>query len=427
MNLRITALSLAIIVSACGGGGGGTTTSTNTPLSATCVLKDYISTYPNSYLGANNIPTPTEKFDPTIERMVGLKDYYPSDNNGCATTSEYTRHLYAKTLDRLQAIGVTTVEIYQYGPVDDFNASTWTIGSSRWQIPKTELEWFFQETKRRGLKTTLVWQLWGVDAKGNQINTTNPTEVEVVKVLRGWGDIIVEMAKLGQANQVNHLLIQWSAFYYPAVTSYSETAISEFTSIISAIKAVYSGKLFMGTPRFYDKRIIEKVDAIVIPLTPSGWTYEDDRNISVALLKQRYSQSIQNYYSDFSASAAMATSDIPVIWDFNIQSRDKVLSEGWVEDGFCTTPNSNNGPVSYDDPLCIQKNYVTDFTVQALAIEGAFQAIKAQNLFKTYGINFSTGYWHTDTILASPEGFPNFSQSIRGKPSENIVKTWYAK
>lgn len=420
MRQKLAFIIFTIFVSACGGGSGINT-------NAACSLKSYISTYPSSYLGTNSIPIATDKFDPSIERMVGLKDYYPADNNGCSSTAEYTRLLFGKTLDRLQAIGATTVEIYQYGPVTDFNASTWTIGSEGWQIPKSEIEWFFQETKRRGLKTTLVWQLWGVDSQGNQINTTNPTEAEVIKTLRGWKDVIVEMAKLGEANQVNHLLIQWSAFYYPAVTNYSETATTEFLSIISSVKSVYSGKLFMGTPRFYDKRIIEKVDAIVIPLAPSSWTYADDSNISVALLKQRFAQSIQNYYSDFSANAGMATTSIPIIWDFNIQSRDKALSDGWIEDGFCTTPYSNNGAVSYDDPLCMQKNYITDFSIQALAIEGAFQALKDQNLFKTYGVNFSTGYWHTDTIVASPEGFPNLSQSIRGKPSENIVKTWYSK
>ena len=137
---------------------------------------------------------------------------------------------------------------------------------------------------------------------------------------------MIEMAKLGQANQVDHLYIQWSAFYYPAVTVYSETATTEFLSIISAIKAVYSGKLFMGTPRFYDKRIVESVDAIVVPLMPSGWTYADDANISVSLLKQRYAQAIQNYYSDFTVGTGLPGSGIPVIWDFNIQSRDKVLS-----------------------------------------------------------------------------------------------------
>ena len=131
-------------------------------------------------------------------------------------------------------------------------------------------------------------------------------------------------------------------------------------------------------------------------------------------------------YLDFSLYSGMNPKDIPIIWDFNIQSRDKAVSQGWVEDGFCIT-TVNGAPVDYNDPLCMQKTYKTDFSVQAIAIEGAFQAIKEQAYFKTYGVNFSTGYWLTDTLTPGAEGFPNLSQSIRGKPAEKIVKFWYSK
>jgi hypothetical protein len=136
--------------------------------------------------------------------------------------------------------------------------------------------------------------------------------------------------------------------------------------------------------------------------------------MSVSLLRDRYSDAITGHYLEFSLYSGMNPRDIPVIWDFNIQSRDKALSQGWVEDGFCV----NN---------CIQNTYVTDFSVQALAVEGAFQAIKNQSYFKTYGINFSTGYWHTDTMTPGSEGYPNISQSVRNKPAESIIKHWYDK
>lgn len=409
--MRILILFLAILLTACGGG-GGTVAQSIIPVS-TCTLKTYSTNYPSQYSGYNSIPSPTQRFDSTVSRMIGLKDYYPYDNNGC-DNYEYTRLLYKKTLDRLQALGVDTVEIYQYAPVNNFNDATWTINESRLQIPKTELVWFFQEAHRRNLKVTLVWQLWNVDSQNNYINTTNPTEADMIKVLHGWRDVIKTMAVISAENQVDNLLIQWSAFYYPVVRDYPETATREFLSIISDIRTVYSGKLFMGTPRFYDKRIIEKVDAIVIPLTPSNWSHNDDTNMSVSLLRDRYSDAIAGHYLEFSLYSGMNPRDIPVIWDFNIQSRDKALSQGWVEDGFCV----NN---------CIQNTYVTDFSVQALAVEGAFQAIKNQSYFKTYGINFSTGYWHTDTMTPGNEGYPNISQSIRSKPAESIVKHWYTK
>jgi hypothetical protein len=413
--MRILISLVALFLVACGGGGGGGSSTTPTQsITASCTLKTYSTSYPSNYNGSNSIPTPTQRFANNVMRSIGVKDYYPQDNNNCNTVAEHSRLLYKKTLDRLQANNVDTVEIYQYGPVTNFNDVTWTTNENSWQIPKNELIWFIQEAHNRNLKVTLVWQLWPNDSLGNQINTTNPTENEMLRVLRGWHNIIVDMARFSNTNNVDNLYIQWSAFHYPVVTTYTESATLEFISIIDDIRSVFNGKLFMGTPRFYDRRIIEKVDAIVIPLSPSNWSFVDDSNISVSLLKDRYKDAIIGKYLDFSLYSNMLPANIPVIWDFNIQSRDKALSQGWVEDGFCV----NN---------CIQNTYVTDFSIQALAVEGAFQAIKEQTYFKTYGINFSTGYWHTDTLTAGSEGFPNLSQSIRGKPAENIVKYWFSK
>jgi hypothetical protein len=262
--------------------------------------------------------------------------------------------------------------------------------------------------------------------KGVWLNTNNPTEIETIKFLRGWNNIIVELAKFSKDNNVDNLNVYWSAFSYP-VSNYAETSTVEFVKIIDNVKNVFTGKIFMGYPRFYDSRVISKVDAIVIPLTPSNWSYLDDLNMSVGLLKDRYMDSITGIYLDYSLNGGVAASNIPIIWDFNIQSRDKALSQGWIEDGFCVSSTGNGEIVSYSNPLCLQKNYVTDFSVQALAIEGAFQAVKQQTYFKNYGVNFSTGYWHTDTLSSGDEGFPNLSQSIRGKPAENIVKYWYKK
>ena len=408
----LISLLLASFLTACGGGGGGGSAPVSVAAISTCALKSS-ATYPSSYAGSNSIPTTTQKFDNNVMRSIGLKDYYPVTND-CASPSEYSRLSYSKTLDRLQTLGVDVVEIYQYGPVTDFNDSVWTTNESSWQIPKSELIWFVKEAHSRNIKVTLVWQLWPTDSKGNQINTTNPSETEMLKVLRGWHNVITDMAKFSGTNNVDNLYIQWSAFYYPVVTTYTESATQEFLSIIADIRSVFNGKLFMGTPRFYDKRIIEKVDAIVVPVSPSNWSYNDDLNISVSLLKQRYSDAITGAYLEYSLYTGMDPKNIPIIWDFNIQSRDKALSQGWVEDGFCVAS-------------CIQNTYTTDFSVQALAIEGAFEAIREQTYFKTYGINFSTGYWHTDTLVPGPEGFPNLSQSIRGKPAENIVKQWFKK
>jgi hypothetical protein len=427
----VTIFVFLFLASCTGGGDGGSPTPPPTPPTP-CVLKSYDTNYPSNFMGSRQIPTASGQFDKSINRGIGLKDYYPGgQNNGCSSNAEYARLLYIKTLDKLIANGVDIVEIYEYGPINDLSAKTWTLDESNWQIPKSELKWLVETAHSKNLKVSLAWQLWPVDKQNKNIsvyNSTNMPESEMVRILRGWRDVLKTMAILSNDLKIDILNLQWSAYYFPQVTKYPETATQEFLSIIDDVRTVYSGKLYMGTPRFYDKRIIQKVDAIIIPLTPKWpWTYMDDSNMSVSLLRQRYSEQIMNFHTDFFANTGMNPLSIPVIWDFNIQSRDKALSDGWVEDGFCTSPTSNGAPVPYSDPNCIQKNYVTDFSVQALAIEAAFQAISSQTQFKNYGINFSTGYWLTDTLVPSEEGFPNFSQSIRGKPAENIVRSWYKR
>jgi hypothetical protein len=38
-----------------------------------------------------------------------------------------------------------------------------------------------------------------------------------------------------------------------------------------------------ASPIFFDKRLVDKVDAIIVPLTPTNWSYNDDNNISDSL------------------------------------------------------------------------------------------------------------------------------------------------
>ena len=63
------------------------------------------------------------------------------------------------------------------------------------------------------------------------------------------------------------------------------------------------------------------------------------------------------------------------------------------------------------------------------------RAIDVQASFETLGTTASTAYWLSDSLMPGAdqypastqtlEGFPNLSQSVRGKPAENIIKYWY--
>jgi len=111
-------LILSIVLSGCGGGGGSPTTQPVTQsqsvIQSSCVLKQYATNVPQEYYGSQSIPTPNSKFDSNILRGIGVKDYYPNHFDANCGQYEYARLLYKKTLDRLQALNVDYVEVYQY-------------------------------------------------------------------------------------------------------------------------------------------------------------------------------------------------------------------------------------------------------------------------------------------------------------------------
>ncbi|MEZ9595180.1 hypothetical protein AB4298_11095 [Shewanella sp. 10N.261.52.F9] len=55
------------------------------------------------------------------------------------------------------------------------------------------------------------------------------------------------------------------------------------------------------------------------------------------------------------------------------------------------------------------------------------QAIANQDSFEISSIDIHTDYWLSETLIPSNEGFANISQSIRGKPAEDVLKYWYTE
>tara|TARA_B110000967_G_scaffold207071_1_gene255510 strand:+ start:1174 stop:1500 length:327 start_codon:yes stop_codon:yes gene_type:complete len=100
--------------------------------------------------------------------------------------------------------------------------------------------------------------------------------------------------------------------------------------------------------------------------------------------------------------------------------------DGWVEDGFCTKGILDVGSLM----SFIQDYYISDFSVQVIGYEGIFKAIEEQSYFNITGVDTHTGFWPTYALIENGEvnvgeNFPNISQSIRGKPAEDIVQYWF--
>jgi hypothetical protein len=394
-------LSLLVVLTGCGGGGSSQPPATD---GMKTIAVDTSCSVPKStalltYTGLYQIPKPNQRLNTNIQRSVGVKDYYAG--NTC---------LYIETLNRLQQLGVDRIWIYNYGPWDDFTKPVWSVSRSDWQIPEKALTAIVAEAKKRNIKVFLAWQFSGYDNKGTFLPVNqNLTSGELQKMLDSHHKNIVDVAKYAQTIGISGIALDWNAYWVPNLNDHLELYATNMVTIAREIKQNFSGVITygqIGMP-IYDARIFEVIDEMHLSLTAT-LTQIENANISVALLKDKFIDSINQL------SQQLPNTTKPVIWEISIQSRDKYFTEGWIEDGFCV----NN---------CVQNNYVTDFSIQAMGTEAALQAIVSQNKFTTGSVDFHSSYWHTDTVTPGSEGFPNLSQSIRNKPAESIIKYWFSR
>lgn len=434
----LTAIAAAgmLLISGCGGSSGGDTSTSvvpspapapsPTPTTDPCAVTKTTKAYPPSYLGTFPIPSAAGKLPANIVRMMDTKDYYPNVDpaiSGCSDRILYSRNLYKEELNRLQEDGAQVVWITNYGQWLDLTQVPWVLDETSVQIPASEFEFLVSEIKKRGMKAYFYWQMWGLDAKGNEYPMgKNFTPLQLKNWMTSHRNLMINLAKLSAKLGIDGLGVDWQAYYIPNLyeDEMKEYYISELSKTIDEIKKNYSGDLILGLNGhiFSDPRLISKVNYIRLSIGPQI-SEGENRNLSVAFLKKVFIQKIAQFREDL-GDISNYQNHLKVEFQFAIQSRDRYFVEGWVEDGFCVS--GKNG----DD--CIQKSYVTDYSVQAIGAEAAFEAVTEQKDFPAGAFTIGT-YWHTDDMTPGNYGrqsdFPNLSASIRNKPAENIVKYWF--
>lgn len=459
---------LAAIIAGCGGGGSSSPTPTVAVASVTptpvvqqpaCVNPHTDNTYPDSFKGAYTIPTVSNTLPNSINRSVGLKDYTPisanhwtvfSTTSNACTGTDYTKILYKESLDRLQSLGVDHVWLYIGGSwTVDPNLSYWVQKPENLSHSYQLMEYIVTEAKKRNIKVYLAWQLNIIDDKNNfllQLGQVVDKKLWAT-ILESHHKNIVNIAKFGESVGVAGINADWNAMnignlHDPVM---QEMYVQEIVSIIDDMRKVFKGKITwgQGTMPWHDYRIIDRIDALHVSIMPR-LSDSEMINFNSDTVMNVVSKEIYRYYQDINCiwpshnycTPTRSGKEVPIIFEIAVQSRDKYFKEGWVEDGFCLPGTTTDGK-KVD---CIQTTYVTDFSVQAIGIDGILKAIKSQSYFKVDGVNFHTSYWHTDTLKPSTgfvqtqygikedsEGFPNLSQSIRGKPAESVVKQWFKR
>ena len=416
-----------------------------------------------SYLGDYEIPMPQNSLSDESYKGVGLKDYGVEwiYNNykgrgaswiqDCSQT-EYIKLMYRTTLKRLKDHGVNTVSIYNFGYWQDAQADSWLVDHKTKHLDDWVIEYIVEEGEKLGLELHYIWQFLGQDTNQNWLFDglleTGYVRVDMPllkKIMDTHETHMLWEAERLEAISVGAISADWSAMWLCFHCGIDEHHTQEETDelkdyymermggIIDKIKGKFSGKVYVGDgPQWNDKRVFDKVDGMILPF---GNLLTDDEvsTATVELIEERAAQFIENTHNqwrclDDEPCWYNSSETIPkIIFNFFGQSHASFLTTGWIEDGFCTA-----GVIKGITTDCVQYEVKTDFSAQAIFTEGLLRAADKQPYFDTLGTTTATGYWLSDTLIpdenqrANPvEGFPNMSQSIRGKPAEKIIKYWY--
>jgi hypothetical protein len=437
---------VTMFISACGGGSSETASTppqANTPPVARSCATPHTADFPEEYNGKFETPSPRGVLSSQIIRGISFKDYSPTwiwggldaNKRGNCDVDEYAELMYLEALQEMKASGVQRAWLYNYGDWTD-NQEVWTVRESNYHIPKKHVEYVVEQASLLEIDIYFSWQFTQTNVarqvivEGGELLTLDKLKI----LLDAHQNNIVIQAKHAQEIGIKGIAADWNAMWVTLHTDeLKEYYIERFAQIIDDIRADFDGEIVWGQigAVINDQRIFSRVDSILVnALQCCGVQFNaaESANLTTELIKQKTFESLadqrkQIYCEDINQPCWHGTSDIelPVTLIIQVQSREDFFLNGWKEDGFCTNGSLEDGT----QVSCVQESFVTDFSVQSVGIEGIMQAIEEQDTFIINSVDIHTGYWLSQTLIPSTEGFPNISQTIRGKPAEGIVKYWY--
>ena len=393
-------------------------------------------TYPTSYIGAYSIPIPTGKLPSNIVRTMNLQDvdawWEKPANSQCTSPNLYRVNAIIQDLNRVQQLGVDRVWVYNYAHWDDFSKPIWSAVESDYALPRSVLQTVVSEAHKRNIKVYYAYQFaYNCDAKEVCLDPQNllasdPQNIstsDLSKLLKSFNQQIISDATFGAQIGLDGIKINLDAYNPKSAPNYNSTIrelyVSEITSAIDSVRNVFNGKIVYGLyDPVYDNRIFLKIDELVLslflahtvdPFSASSWNKDTTNFISYFQYWIQQESGVQKI-------------NVPIAWEIYAESAKEFYTSSWL-DSFCTKTMIGQNQ-------CPQQSFVTDFSMQAIAIEGSLEALSNQSTFSTGSISFYH-YFHNDDITPTDLGgainYPNIDASIRNKPAEGIVKYWFGR
>lgn len=436
----------------------------------TCV-NPHTAEFNKDFMGDFDIPVPYGVVPDGSVKSVGLKDYgvrwiyqnysqfTDEDWIDNCTVEQYSKLQYRLTLMRLKEHGVEEVTLYNFGRWEDAYAAQWTVAKETMHLTRAELEYIAQTAQSLGLKLKLTLQLLPVDKNNVWLF---PFDGQLLvdrnlinKLMDAWEKTIVEAAKEAEFLGFSSISADWSAMYvcfcglenqygygHPEREAMKDIYMTRMSEIIDQIRNEFRGDIYAGDGMIWnDRRVIDKVDYVYLSFG-NILNEEENKNPTLELLTTKIQDDLERFYYNWYCLDGQycppnpSNRNVPWVVQLFHQSTRNFLHTGWVEDGFCTDgqPGDMGGATNAGEDRCVQYDVDIDFSLQALATEATLRAVYLQTIWTNIrGVTTSTAYWLSDSLQPAEgqtrqrtiEGFPNISQSIRGKPAEKILKYWY--
>jgi hypothetical protein len=369
----------------------------------TCLVAADSISYPAAYQGAFLLPPVKGNFaSANIGLGVGVKDNWgdgyisnPNINKTCATDN---RTAFVATLKRLKSLGSSYVYIAQYGCLRDAINPTSFLGQI--SISDADLAWMGQQAQAQGIKARLLMQVCSNDQKGKILINLTLDNQWYSTFFDTYSAFMLDQARIAQTAGFDAISLDWGDWNPISWAPISSLRSTRLQQLSANIRPVFNGRQFlMSTWSTNDAppSLVNSVDMLVA-FIGTKLTEAQSSSLSVSQLMPGFTNSIN--------SRQFLGSGKPLIWILQIQSHKDFFVNGWVEDAGCwSTPCASS--------------LTTDFSVQAIGIEAALEAINQQTFFKTESV-FVNSYWLADTVTPH-DSFPNSSQSMRNNPDDFIV------
>ena len=195
------------------------------------------------------------------------------------------------------------------------------------------------------------------------------------------------------------------------------TFAARTAQMLKKLKLNFSGKILYDYSDTIAQSpdIVDLVDEFYASLWGANLTKEETSNLSVNMLKKKYISTINQIKSK--------TKSKPIIWGTSTPSWvEYYWTSTFLDLSFCIAA-VGEGPRNDLSKPCIQRDIPTDFSIQAIVLEAAMEALSDSGSLSNNGVSTSR-YW-LDSNLFPSTTFPNLDSSIRGKPAEYILYKWF--